>query len=249
MERRIKGSAVRADGGKSEPGVTRFVVSTPDEARDGHVIDQSSWLLDAYRSNPVVLWAHDYDTPPIGKALDVSVQDGKLHATVQWDVETVLGATVARQYEEGYLSAVSVGWRSHAIVSRAGLEKDHPYYSAEGGLLFRENEMLEFSAVPVPADPGALAIRGLPPPKLRDMTIDEAQEWLRGVVTVPAPASGPPKIGLDAILSALREPAVKRELREIIWSEGAAGDESDATDWLRELDTDEADDPDDFWRD
>jgi len=54
-------------------GPIRFVASTEGVKRDGKDLSADDWLLDDYRANPVVLWAHDYvgRTLPIGKGVGV----------------------------------------------------------------------------------------------------------------------------------------------------------------------------------
>ena len=44
-----------------------FVISTDEVDRHGAVIMAQGWRLDAYRNNPVFLWAHDYARPVIGR--------------------------------------------------------------------------------------------------------------------------------------------------------------------------------------
>lgn len=164
MHRRIiTASSTRyaeSDGGTT---TTTFLASTAGEARDGHVIDQAGWMLDEYRSNPVVLWAHDGSQPPIGRATRAEVVGDGLEIEVEWDEGSDLGRTVARQYREGFLHAVSVGWQPLQATPRRRLDRDHPAYSESGGLYFERSVLLELSAVPVGADPMALARAGLLP--------------------------------------------------------------------------------------
>ena len=73
--------SVTADG-TGGPGSTRaageaslpddemtFVISTDEVDRHGDIIVADGWRLDAYRRNPVVLWAHDYRRPVVGRTL------------------------------------------------------------------------------------------------------------------------------------------------------------------------------------
>ena len=48
-----------------------FVLSTDDVDRHGDVVASDGWRLEAYLRNPVLLWAHDYRHPAIGRALSV----------------------------------------------------------------------------------------------------------------------------------------------------------------------------------
>ena len=80
-----------------------FVISTPDQDRVGDTIDPAGWQLERYRSNPVVLWGHKKDVPPIGKAVSVGVQGRELVAVAQFATaeEHPLADTVYRLYKGG----------------------------------------------------------------------------------------------------------------------------------------------------
>jgi len=136
-----------------ESGPLRFVAATESIARDGLVIDAKGWQLDNYRSNPVVLWAHDYSgqRPPIGRA-DISMdsESGNLMADITFDQGDPFAADVERKYRNGFLNAVSVGWNTIEMSP-----------SGDGRSLGRvtKAELLDISAVPVPGDPGALLER------------------------------------------------------------------------------------------
>lgn len=127
-----------------------FVVSTGTRDRDGDTVDPKGWRLDAYQRNPVVLWAHDASQPPVAKALRIGVDGGALKALAQFpDAETYAFAdTVFRLYAGGYLSAVSAGFMPGAAEP----------FEADGikGYRITEQELWEFSAVPIPANPDAL---------------------------------------------------------------------------------------------
>ena len=129
----------------------QFVVSTADVDRDRDTINADGWDLANYLKNPVVLWAHDYSALPVAKALRAFVEDGVLKADDQFaDADLYPFAdTVYRMYKEGYLNAVSVGFLPTKWMWVE--EDDRPF-----GVDFQEQEMLEHSAVPVPANPNAL---------------------------------------------------------------------------------------------
>ena len=120
----------------------KVIISTSDEDRQGDSLDQSKWNLANYTANPVVLWAHDYYAPPIGVCTSISLENGKLVAEGKFTTEDLnpIGAQIARLYAAGYIKATSVGYIQHE----------------DGGL-----ELLEFSFVPVPANPYALSMRDI----------------------------------------------------------------------------------------
>ena len=69
QEFRLKGSS-----SESEEQAITFVFSTDDVDRHGDVISADGWVLDSCRENPVLLWAHDYRQPTIGRAAPVGVE-------------------------------------------------------------------------------------------------------------------------------------------------------------------------------
>ena len=144
-----------------------FVVSTAARDRDGDIVEPTGWKLDGYLKNPVVLWAHDAGQPPVAKALSADVRNGALVATAQFaDAETYAFAdTVFRLYAGGYLSAVSAGFMPSALEP----------FEADGtrGYRITEQELWEFSAVPIPANPEALVAA-----KAAGLDVRPARAWL-----------------------------------------------------------------------
>lgn len=140
--------------------VTDVIASTPDLDRAGDIVDQT-WLLDAFKGNPIALWNHDASLGPVGKVIDIRLEKGNLVASILWDEseENPLGRRIARQFRDGFLNAVSVGFRPHKAFSKSQLEEmDDNRAEALGdyGLLLTENELLEISAVSIPANSAAL---------------------------------------------------------------------------------------------
>lgn len=148
--------------------------STPAVDRYDEIVDANTWQLENFKTNPVILWAHnlgfDKDQPPIGRATRVEVRDGKLMFDIQFDMKDEFAADIFRKYKEKFLNAFSVGFIPHAFG-----END------DGNLILMNNELLELSAVPVPANPEALQSlrqRSFAPRSWKSMLkeADEAQE-------------------------------------------------------------------------
>jgi phage head maturation protease len=141
----------RADGASTTTGdVMRFVASTADVARDGMVIDAGAWQLDNFRKNPVFLFSHDYfSRPPIGKVTTVAAEDGRLVADVVFDQNDEFARGIERKYRDGFLSAVSVGWDTVEMSPATGQTPPR----------VTKADLLDVSAVMVPADPNALKER------------------------------------------------------------------------------------------
>ncbi|QKD04265.1 HK97 family phage prohead protease [Mesorhizobium loti] len=130
----------------------RYVLSDGSVDRMSDTINPNGWQLDEIRRNPVVLFGHKSDEPPIGKLSGLQVVGGKLIGDVEFaDAETYAFAdTIFRLVKGGYLRAGSVGfvpieWKFTTDQSR------------KGGVDFLKQQLLEFSVTPVPANPNALS--------------------------------------------------------------------------------------------
>ena len=127
-----------------------FVVSTEEPDRHGDIVAAAGWQLTAYRQNPVFLWAHDYTRPVIGRAAAVWPEPGSLLARMEF-APTDFAREVAALYCSGYQQGVSVGFKPLRYA-----ERRHEQTGAFLGIHFLEQELLEISAVPVPANRQAL---------------------------------------------------------------------------------------------
>jgi hypothetical protein len=148
--RTVGASVARAAAPDSR--VISFQFSDQTVARDGHTIATDGWDLGNFLANPVFLWCHESSNPPVGKVVSIGAQGSRLCGDVEFaDSETYPFAdTIFRLYRGGFLNACSVSW----------LPISWSYSSDKaraGGIDFKRQEMLEISAVPVPAAPTALA--------------------------------------------------------------------------------------------
>lgn len=144
---------------EADNGQVTVIASAPTEDRMGDIVE-APWKLDRFLANPIIPFAHRYDIPPVGRATDITVEDGILLASIEFDEHETnpLGRTVASQMRRGFLNAVSVGFAPGDAVNRSALPADDPRH-APHGVLYRNNELLELSIVPIPANPDALALR------------------------------------------------------------------------------------------
>jgi len=143
--------------------VLRFVGSTATRDRMGDEIDIKGWQTKAYMKNPVFLWAHNYSEPPIGKAVKVEKTDKGLIFDIEFAPADVYpkAEQIYQLYKNGFLRATSVGfkslsseWIDDTTEEEAKKRKKTPDLRA--GKSFAKQELLELSAVPVPANPDAL---------------------------------------------------------------------------------------------
>jgi uncharacterized protein len=163
------------------PVVQRFTMTqalTPNEGRPltviasdesidrmGDVVRADGWDLAAYKRNPVFLWAHDYTRTPIGRSEWVGVDGQRLLATMEF-APTEFAKEVETLYRQRFLRAVSVGFRAREFRFRKGPQ------GAVDGIEYTKQELVEISAVPVPANPQALARAldgGLAVPRMRGL--------------------------------------------------------------------------------
>jgi HK97 family phage prohead protease len=131
-----------------------WTLSTFDLDRFSERIDPAGWDYKRYRDNPVVEWAHRYDIPAIGKIEGLTADDGGLHGLVIFydkDYDP-FGWAIGQRVKAGVIRAGSVGFRVIEIeIPDKETGKDGTT------LIFRKQELLEFSICNVPANPFALA--------------------------------------------------------------------------------------------
>ena len=119
-------------------------VSTKDRDRDGEIVEPKGIDVKAYQRNPVLLWSHRYADPPIGKALWTKADDDGMIAKFQF-ANTQFAEEIYQLYKGGYLNAFSIGFISNEFDTD---EKIH-----------KKINLLEVSAVPVPANENAVVIQ------------------------------------------------------------------------------------------
>jgi HK97 family phage prohead protease len=130
-----------------------WMLSTFDLDRFGERIDPAGWDFKRYLNNPVIEWAHRYDIPAIGKADGLYADDKGLHGTVIFNDKDYdpFGWAIGQRVKVGVIRAGSVGFRPVEIEIPSKEEgKDGTM------LIFRKQELLEFSICNVPANPWAL---------------------------------------------------------------------------------------------
>jgi HK97 family phage prohead protease len=131
-----------------------FLISTASRDRYGDVIDASGWKLESYLQNPVVLWAHDYSSAPIARAIEVTADRKALRAVDKFATrdQYEFADTVFKLIVGGYIRATSVGFLPLKWEIEDEGEEDNFFAPVH----FLEQELLEHSVVPVPANPEAL---------------------------------------------------------------------------------------------
>jgi len=131
-----------------------WTLSTFDLDRFGERIDPQGWDFNRYMVNPVVEWAHRYDIPAIGKIEGLTIDDEGLHGLVYFNDKSFdpFGWSIGQRVKAGVIRAGSVGFRPIEIEI-----PDRKTGEDGTSLIFRKQELLEFSICNVPANPFALS--------------------------------------------------------------------------------------------
>ena len=211
----------------SQPSLD-FIASTATLDRYHEVIEPAGWRLESYRRNPVFQNAHNYGDIlfTLGKALSTEVRTignrAALCQRIQFAVEVNPVARIAYGlYKGGFLNAVSVGfiplrWEDGESGSAGGAS------GPAARRRYLEQELLEVSAVAIPANPDALAL-GLKSGAVSKADLKETLELLRGLMgAVPESEGTPPHppssdygaAGVGAYKNHWLE--VARELRQVM---------------------------------
>jgi len=134
-------------------GDGKLELTASDESvdRDGDIIRAKGWDLKNYRKNPIVLFAHQYDSLPVAKAEKTWVEGDKLKSLFEF-APTQDAQDIYSLYKGGFLNAFSVGF----IPTKWNDIPNEDPESFSRGREFTKQELLEISCVPVPSNPLAL---------------------------------------------------------------------------------------------
>jgi hypothetical protein len=164
-----------------------FAVATAEMNRNGWELNPQGWHLENYAKNPVMLWTHNdgswFDSGshglPFARAERTWVESDLLKVKCLWvdkgDITGEAGElceSVLRLYLKRYLNAVSAGW----------IPLEWEFVEVEDGwkIMCKEQELVEISFVPIPAEPNALreAARA-------GINVAPVHRWARAVLGEP----------------------------------------------------------------
>lgn len=151
MEKKyLKAYVTKAD---KDNGTLSVAIASDDSVdRDGERIDPAGWDFTNFMKNPVLIWAHDYRREPVGKCLDIRRDGNRILFTPQFAINvSEFAKTVFGLYLDSFMNAFSVGF-----IPREWKDEQ----MADGSIVrtFTKCELLEISAVPVPANPAAVVL-------------------------------------------------------------------------------------------
>lgn len=137
-----------------------YIISSDHVDRMGEIVEQT-WELENYKQNPIVLFGHDPSKAEnvLGKCIELETLDGDddhkiTVAKVKFAEEgtSANADTVWKLIKQGILKTVSVGFIPHTFKHTTDKSTDDEI------TVLSDNELLEFSIVPIPANPNAVAL-------------------------------------------------------------------------------------------
>ncbi len=137
--------------GDEENYIIRGVFSSGQEDRQGDIVVQNGWMLDEFRENPVVLFAHDHWQPAVGMMIDLGFNEkGELAGAIKFAAkEYDFAMTLYLLYKGKYMRAFSAGFECI----------DGGYDQANDIQILKQNILYEVSCVNVGANAQALAVQ------------------------------------------------------------------------------------------
>lgn len=149
-------------------------INTRDLDRHLTVVLPKGAKIENFLKNAVVLWSHNMDSNipkvPIAKCVNLTVEEDQIEVTTKFNANDPFAVKVFNAYKDGFLNAWSIGFQPLKYVryteeNRKELNKTYNLKIKEeqiqeagfyGIYVVHEWELLEYSAVPVPGNPGAL---------------------------------------------------------------------------------------------
>jgi hypothetical protein len=159
----------------------RSVITTQEPDRLGDVVVPTGLRnAEEFLMNPVVLWAHNRTQfPPIGACEWLDIQPTRIVAETRFAEDVAFAEDLFRLYEQGILRGWSIGFAPRRSKKRTRVD-------GQLALRIEEWDLLEYSAVPIPENMGAVTLaieKGL----VRDLALCDWLKQLpptgRGLVT------------------------------------------------------------------
>ncbi|MCX6162031.1 MAG: HK97 family phage prohead protease [Ignavibacteriae bacterium] len=124
-------------------------ISTTTPDRYGDIVNPSGMDATNYAKNPVVLFGHRSNSLVIGKNLELQVRHNGVSAVTKF-ADTEQGREIYKLNRDGFLNAWSIGFIPKKEVEKKDEIAGNVYNHIE------EWDLLEYSSVPIPANPDCL---------------------------------------------------------------------------------------------
>ena len=156
--------SIKAFVEKQEDGRLIAIASREEEDRMGDVITLEGWDLKNFKENPVLQFAHKHDALPVGRAENIKLENDALVFEPVFHQLTERSRVLKKMYESDppIMRAFSVGF--------IPLQRDE-----KDSHKITKQELLEISAVPVPALASALT---LSTKSISDEEEEAVKKWL-----------------------------------------------------------------------
>ena len=130
----------------------QMVVAANELSRNGDDVNLRGISFKSYRKNPVVLWSHDtYSGIPIAKTLKIGHDDqGRIVADFEFNSGDEFAARVENAWNGGFIRGASIQYMPTKVVEVRNEDGKVERLRVE------ESELLEWSLVPLPADPDSV---------------------------------------------------------------------------------------------
>lgn len=144
--------------------VETYFASDERVDRHGDIVKQS-WDFGNFSKNPLLLWSHNWEQPPIGTQLDWSVEtrmdkeyEGpalRLLSLFASDDTSVFAGDIMRLVKSGILKTGSVGFYPLELLDVKDDKEREELGLGRWGVVVGKSELVEFSPTSVPANTGA----------------------------------------------------------------------------------------------
>ncbi len=158
----------------------RMVIAANEQSRNGDEVNLRGISFKSYRKNPVVLWVHDsYSGIPIAKTLKIGHDDqGRIVADFQFNSEDEFAARVENAWNGGFIRGASIRYLPTKVAEVRNED------GSVDRLRIEESDLLEWSLVPIPADPDSV--------RAGARALNLPAEIFRGLEPEPAPVEAEP---------------------------------------------------------
>ena len=141
---------IKAVSDKEDNREIDFVATKEVRDRQGEIISIKGIDLKNFKASPVILWSHNHDDPPIGKATKINKSGDELHIRIEYALpeEYSFADTIYKLTKGGYINALSIGF----LPDYSAVEYDEK----QNARIYNKTELLEVSVVNVGANQAAL---------------------------------------------------------------------------------------------
>lgn len=178
----VYGLSVKMDAPKMDANALScgVIISTQAEDHSGDIVVTDGLSLVHHEDNPVVLYDHARPGTfalPIGKAISpdglyqVRKEKGRILSNTFFSKRLPEGEQFYRLVEDGVLLGASIGF----VPKRHRFMPDRHIGQKQGGMIFDESELVEYSHTPTPDNPECLAF-GLGRPYLKSAVLRKSLE-------------------------------------------------------------------------